>query len=133
MKLDIVRAWKDEHYRQDLSADQRNAMPANPAGELSEAEMEMVFGGGGGLGSGGGGGAPVVTPAAPSVHYTSHFNRQTHVVGATTTSAASQHHSHSYVVAICDANVFSNDVVVIIVQNVLNIGSPRTENCVFAG
>ncbi len=130
MKLDIVRAWKDEHYRQALSDDQRSALPDNPAGELSEAELEMVYGGGGGMG--GGGGAPGVTPAAPSVHYTHHWHRRTSVVGVTTTSAASQHHSHSYVVAICDANVFSNDVVVILVQNVLNIGSPRSECCGFA-
>ena len=47
MKLDIVRAWKDESYRQSLSEEQLGLLPVNPAGELelSEADLEIVFGG----------------------------------------------------------------------------------------
>jgi mersacidin/lichenicidin family type 2 lantibiotic len=45
MKLDIVRAWKDENYRQSLSREQINALPANPAGELTDADLESACGG----------------------------------------------------------------------------------------
>ncbi len=46
MKLDIVRAWKDEAYRESLSQEQKALLPANPAGELemSDAELAMVVG-----------------------------------------------------------------------------------------
>jgi len=48
MKFDIVRAWKDETYHQSLSEEQRELLPANPAGEveLSEAELQAAFGAG---------------------------------------------------------------------------------------
>ena len=51
MKLDIVRAWKDETYRQSLSAEQFSMLPANPAGslELDDADLTSVHGGHGGL------------------------------------------------------------------------------------
>jgi mersacidin/lichenicidin family type 2 lantibiotic len=54
MKFDIVRAWKDQTYRENLSAEQRNQLPANPAGEmeLGEADLASVYGGDG-WGSGG--------------------------------------------------------------------------------
>ena len=45
MKFDITRAWKNESYRESLSEEQRNALPGNPAGELSDSELEMAFGG----------------------------------------------------------------------------------------
>ncbi|HEU5375872.1 MAG TPA: mersacidin/lichenicidin family type 2 lantibiotic [Ktedonobacteraceae bacterium] len=48
MKLDIVRAWKDETYRQSLSEAQMNTIPANPAGELSDADLAMLWGAGDG-------------------------------------------------------------------------------------
>jgi mersacidin/lichenicidin family type 2 lantibiotic len=46
-KLHIIRAWKDETYRNSLSAAQRAALPANPAGaiELTKAELDAVAGG----------------------------------------------------------------------------------------
>ena len=46
MKLDIVRAWKDEAYRQQLSSEEQAMLPASPAGslELSDAELETVNG-----------------------------------------------------------------------------------------
>ncbi len=47
MKFDIVRAWKDETYRQSLSQEQLSQLPANPAGEveLADADLESVYGG----------------------------------------------------------------------------------------
>jgi mersacidin/lichenicidin family type 2 lantibiotic len=43
----IVRAWKDETYRQSLSVEEQAMLPASPAGEieLTEAQLEAVFGG----------------------------------------------------------------------------------------
>ena len=56
MKFDITRAWKDESYRQSLSEEQLSMLPANPAGELTDAELAEVAGGWdggfGGFGSG---------------------------------------------------------------------------------
>ncbi len=45
-RIDIIRAWKDEAYRQSLSEAQRAALPPNPAGavELTEAEAATVEG-----------------------------------------------------------------------------------------
>jgi mersacidin/lichenicidin family type 2 lantibiotic len=50
MKLDIIRAWKDEAYRRSLSQEQQAQLPANPAGELelSDAELQSVHGANGG-------------------------------------------------------------------------------------
>jgi mersacidin/lichenicidin family type 2 lantibiotic len=46
MKIDIVRAWKDENYRQQLSSEEQATLPENPAGtlELSDAELGAVHG-----------------------------------------------------------------------------------------
>ena len=45
--IDIIRAWKDEDYRNSLSAEELASLPANPAGmiELSDADMGKVSGG----------------------------------------------------------------------------------------
>ncbi|HZR38544.1 MAG TPA: mersacidin/lichenicidin family type 2 lantibiotic [Ktedonobacteraceae bacterium] len=45
--LDIIRAWKDEQYRDSLSAEERELLPENPAGaiELTDEEMEQAQGG----------------------------------------------------------------------------------------
>jgi mersacidin/lichenicidin family type 2 lantibiotic len=45
-RIDIIRAWKDDAYRQSLSEAERAALPANPAGavELTEAEAAAVEG-----------------------------------------------------------------------------------------
>ncbi len=42
----IVRAWKDEAYRQSLSAEEQAVLPGNPVGEieLTEAELEAIAG-----------------------------------------------------------------------------------------
>jgi mersacidin/lichenicidin family type 2 lantibiotic len=44
---DIIRAWKDEEYRNSLSQEQRSQLPQNPAGmvELSDEAMQNVAGG----------------------------------------------------------------------------------------
>jgi mersacidin/lichenicidin family type 2 lantibiotic len=46
MKIDLVRSWKDEEYRQQFSSEELAQLPANPAGalELSDAELEAVHG-----------------------------------------------------------------------------------------
>jgi mersacidin/lichenicidin family type 2 lantibiotic len=46
-KVNIIRAWKDEAYRMSLSAEQRAALPANPAGsiELEDAQLDAVSAG----------------------------------------------------------------------------------------
>ncbi len=45
--IDIIRAWKDEEYRNGLSEEQRSQLPENPAGmvELSDEDMEAMAGG----------------------------------------------------------------------------------------
>jgi len=45
---DIIRAWKDEDYRNSLSAEQRSQLPENPAGmiELPDEESDALSGGG---------------------------------------------------------------------------------------
>jgi mersacidin/lichenicidin family type 2 lantibiotic len=46
--LNIIRAWKDEEYRNSLSAAERSQIPPSPAGlsELDGAAMASVNGGG---------------------------------------------------------------------------------------
>jgi mersacidin/lichenicidin family type 2 lantibiotic len=43
----IIRAWKDEDYRNGLSDEQRAQLPAHPAGlgELADEELDLVTGG----------------------------------------------------------------------------------------
>jgi mersacidin/lichenicidin family type 2 lantibiotic len=56
LDIDIVRAWKDEEYRNSLSEEQRSQLPENPAGmiELSDEDMGSVVGGGSWICCGGG-------------------------------------------------------------------------------
>jgi mersacidin/lichenicidin family type 2 lantibiotic len=44
----IIRAWKDEAFRQSLTEAERALLPANPAGllELTDEELAGVAGGG---------------------------------------------------------------------------------------
>ena len=46
MKIDVVRAWKDETYRQQLSSEEQSTLPTNPAGsfELGEEELAAIHG-----------------------------------------------------------------------------------------
>ncbi len=46
-KLDVVRAWRDEEYRNGLSAEEQAALPAHPAGvvELADVSLRSIAGG----------------------------------------------------------------------------------------
>ncbi len=46
-KASIIRAWKDEEFRNSLSAEERALLPENPVGvvELSDDEIADVSGG----------------------------------------------------------------------------------------
>jgi mersacidin/lichenicidin family type 2 lantibiotic len=52
MKFDIVRAGKDDSYRQSLSNEQLNTLSVNPVGELSDIDLESIYGGQGVAGFG---------------------------------------------------------------------------------
>src|SRR5436309_3093556 len=43
----IIRAWKDEHFRNSLSDAERALLPEHPAGliDLTAAELEQIMGG----------------------------------------------------------------------------------------
>ena len=45
--IDIIRAWKDEDYRDSLSDEEKAQLPENPAGliELTDEDMSSVSGG----------------------------------------------------------------------------------------
>ncbi|GHO45400.1 mersacidin/lichenicidin family type 2 lantibiotic [Ktedonospora formicarum] len=47
MQYDIVRAWKDEEYRQGLSQEQQEMLPESPAGivDLGDDALDTVSGG----------------------------------------------------------------------------------------
>jgi len=118
MKFDITRAWKDETYRQTLSAEERNALPANPAGELEikEHELATIAGGDvGGPGIGaiagsalGGGGHYGPVPIFPVI------NNQ---------------HLISFTAAGCNVNTFSTNAGAAPVVSLV----PVTQTCVFQG
>lgn len=46
-KLDVVRAWRDEEYRNSLSAEELAALPVHPAGtvELADVSLRSIAGG----------------------------------------------------------------------------------------
>ena len=76
--IDVVRAWKDPAYRASLTAAERAALPAHPAGliELSAEELGLVAGGGGGasspsivLSNGGSGGTQCTAYSCPPVPF----------------------------------------------------------------
>jgi mersacidin/lichenicidin family type 2 lantibiotic len=101
MKFDVVRAWKDEGYRQSLSDEQLSTLPANPAGELelSEAELAAVSGGWGGT-----------------------YTRST----SSTSVAITREDVHSYAL-ICDVNIYS--VQVSVLSDILSTASPLVQIC----
>ncbi len=109
MKFDIVRAWKDESYRQSLNEEELQALPANPAGalELTDEELEAVQGG------------------------ASRFGVNRHALGAASASKSRAEHCLSYAV-ICDITLFSLDVK-ILGLDLLNIGSPTSQVCINNG
>lgn len=44
---DIIRAWKDEEYRNSLTEEQKEQLPENPAGliELTDEDLSSMAGG----------------------------------------------------------------------------------------
>ena len=100
MKFDIVRAWKDESYRESLSAEQISLLPANPVGELTEAELATISGAGGfpaaGVGGVGAAAVPAVAAAVAPV-----FQR------------------NESIALICEINIFSVNVI----ANIAILGS----------
>ncbi|MEM1170691.1 MAG: mersacidin/lichenicidin family type 2 lantibiotic [Cyanobacteria bacterium P01_H01_bin.35] len=46
-KFDIIRAWKDEEYRNSLSDSEKAQLPENPAGviEFDDGDMSSMSGG----------------------------------------------------------------------------------------
>jgi mersacidin/lichenicidin family type 2 lantibiotic len=44
---EIIRAWKDEEYRQSLSETERSLLPEHPAGllELTDLQLDAAAGG----------------------------------------------------------------------------------------
>ena len=112
MKFDIVRAWKDESYRQSLSEEQLNTLPANPVGILSDAQLESVYGGGG---------APLgIAPVGGGLG-----------VGAgvgESSSLASEERIHSFA-GFCDFNMFSLNLISLSHLGLTSILSPTTQIC----
>ena len=103
MKFDVARAWKDEDYRQGLSEEQIQLLPANPAGELSDADLSSVHGGGWG-----------------------NWGVPDGILGASTSTANASHtRVHSFAV-LCDVSVFSVNLITI---PVIPIVSPTTQVC----
>ena len=47
MKFNVIRAWKDEAYRQSLSAEELSMLPESPVGatELTDVDLQVVHGG----------------------------------------------------------------------------------------
>ena len=45
--IDVVRAWRDEEYRNSLTEDQRASLPENPAGfsTVDDAALRSLTGG----------------------------------------------------------------------------------------
>jgi len=109
MKFDVVRAWKDETYRQTLSDEQLEMLPANPAGELNDAEMVAVNGGGGEEGGEGEGNSGFGAAASSS----------------SASKFVASHHFHSLSL-LCDISIFSINL---IQANVIPIASPFHQCC----
>ena len=106
MKLNIVRAWKDEVYRQSLSDEEMGMLPASPVGEmeLTDTSLQFIYGTGGGFGAGGGGFAPSVTHGVAHRHEVGNIG----VVGVTSASgtSVSQECFHSLALR-CNETAFS--------------------------
>ncbi len=103
MKFDIARVWKDEAYRQILSEEQLNILPANPAGELTDTELVAVNGG------------------------SDHDNG---FGFASSTSAANSNHRHTFS-GLCDINIFSLDKAHILwVGELLQIANCKKQVCI---
>jgi len=105
MNYDVVRAWKDENYRESLDAEQ---LMANPAGELCEEDLLAVFGGD----------SPDDYSAAAAAATTTNSNM-----------AASSRHTHTWSL-LCDINVFSAHVNILAIVHLIGIGDCEKQICV---
>ena len=114
MKFDIAQAWKDETYRQTLSQEQLNTLPANPAGELNDAELTLVCGGGGF-----GGFEEGELGAAGGSASSSSSSR----------SLSSEFRLHSFSL-ICDINIFSVEDHVVGLDHLINIAQCKKQVCI---
>lgn len=55
-KLEVIRAWKDEEYRNSLSESDRALLPQDPAGVVELSDLDL---------RGAEGGTPTVTMTVP--------------------------------------------------------------------
>ena len=107
MKFDLVRSWKDEAYRQSLDAGQLDALPVNPAGELSETDLASVVGGDS---------PDSATDAAAAA------------AASTSTTNTSSRHTHSFAL-LCDITIFSTSIHVLAIDHLLGIASVEKQIC----
>jgi len=126
MKFNVVRAWKDEAYRQSLSKRQRERLPANPAGELTETELELVTGGDGSGGGNGGG----IQPVAPAITHHGAFHGS---AGAASSSASSTERIITSFSVVCTIDVFSVSLHVLNVENLISIANSERLICAHIG
>ena len=124
MKFDIVRAWKDESYRQSLSEAQLNTLPINPVGELdlTDAELAAIYGGGGGFG------APAVAPAVGGLGVPALGGTGVGAGAGESSSLASSERIHSFAMT-CDVNIFSFNLISLSHLGLTSILSPTTQIC----
>jgi len=106
MNYDVVRAWKDENYRESLDAEQ---LMANPAGELSEEDLLAVCGGD----------SPDDYGAAAAAAATTNNNNM----------AASSRHTHTWSL-LCDINIFSARINVLAIVHLIDIGDCEKQICI---
>ncbi|HEY0753112.1 MAG TPA: mersacidin/lichenicidin family type 2 lantibiotic [Ktedonobacteraceae bacterium] len=99
MKFDIVRAWKDEAYRQNLSQAELETLPVNPAGELDESTLAEIYGG-----------------DDPGWY------------GLASAASATEHHRHT-LAGLCDINIFSAFLPITAFPRLINIGKYEKQVC----
>ena len=128
MKFDIVRAWKDESYRQSLSEEQLNTLPTNPVGELSDAQLESVYGGDGFGGPAGGLGGGVGPGLLGGPGFLGAPLGGFGVGASQSASAASAERIHSFS-GFCDVNIFSANLISLSHLGLVNVLSPTTQIC----
>src|SRR5258708_5703665 len=114
MKIDIVRAWKDEAYRHSLDKGTQEELLAHPSGELSDADLLQIMGGDGGGGY-----------TAPTV---SHDSAGAAAV-STTNNGRSCTSTHSWGL-LCDINFYSKTLSIIAIDYLIDIGNTHKQTCV---
>ena len=105
MNYDVVRAWKDENYRESLDVEQ---LMANPAGELSEEDLLAVCGGD----------SPDDYGAAAAA-----------AASTSNMMSSSSRHTHTWSL-LCDINVFSANIAVLAIVHLVDIGACQKQICI---